>query len=88
MEAATTDPLAILAGLLFTLVGPIKAMPTFYGLTMTMTTRARTLLALKAAALGAIGIGIAVAMGTFHIQKFGISREALGTATGLVLSIV
>jgi multiple antibiotic resistance protein len=83
-----SQPIAVLAGLLFTLVGPVKAMPTFYGMTATMEPRARNALALKAAALGALGIAIAAAMGKAKIEKIGISREALGAATGLVLAIV
>lgn len=83
-----SHPLAILAGLLFTLVGPIKAMPTFYGMTASMEPRARNALALKAAALGALGIALAAAMGKAKIEKAGISREALGAATGVVLSII
>lgn len=88
MEPTTTDPLFILGGLLFTLVGPVKMMPIFYGMTATVGPRARNLLALKAAALGALGIAIAAAAGTAKIENMGISREALGTATGLVLAIV
>lgn len=83
-----SHPLAILAGLLFTLVGPVKAMPTFYGMTATMEPRARNALAIKAAALGALGIALAAAMGKAKIEKIGISREALGAATGLVLAII
>lgn len=83
-----SHPLAILAGLLFTLVGPVKAMPTFYGMTATMEPKARNALAIKAAALGAIGIALAAAIGKAKIEKAGISREALGVATGLVLAII
>jgi multiple antibiotic resistance protein len=63
-------------------------MPTFYGMTTTMEPRARNALAVKAAALGAVGIAIAAAMGKAKIEKAGISREALGAATGLVLAII
>jgi multiple antibiotic resistance protein len=83
-----SHPLAILAGLLFTLVGPVRAMPIFHGMAATMEPRARNALALKAAALGALGIAIAAAMGKAKIEKIGISREALGAATGLVLAVI
>jgi multiple antibiotic resistance protein len=81
-------PLAVLYGLLFTLVGPIKAIPTFHALTTGMDSKARNRLALKASALGAIGIAVAAAMGVGQVSKYGISKEALGTAAGLVLAIV
>jgi multiple antibiotic resistance protein len=81
-------PLAILFGLLFTLVGPIKMIPTFHALTAGMEARSRNLLAVKASAFGALGIALAAAMGLAQIEKVGISREALGTAAGLVLAIV
>lgn len=88
MEPQSSHPIAILAGLLFTLVGPVKVMPTFYGLTMSMAPRARNLLAVKSAALGALGIALAAAIGGAKIEEAGISHEALGTATGLVLVII
>lgn len=88
MDAATTEPLAILGALLFTLVGPIKVMPIFDALTRTMTPRARAGLALRAAGFGALGVAIAAEMGATKIESVGISREALGAATGLVLAIV
>jgi multiple antibiotic resistance protein len=81
-------PLAVLFGLLFTLVGPIKMIPTFHALTAGMDARDRSRLALKAAAFGALGIALAALMGLAQIESAGISREALGTAAGLVLAIV
>lgn len=88
MDAATREPVAILGALLFTLVGPVRVMPIFDALTRTMTPRARAGLALRAAGLGAFGIAIAAEMGATKIEAVGISREALGAATGLVLTIV
>jgi multiple antibiotic resistance protein len=81
-------PLAVLYGLLFTLVGPIKAIPTFHALTAGMEAKARTQLAFKASALGALGIAVAAFMGLGLVSKYGVSKEALGTAAGLVLAIV
>lgn len=81
-------PLALFYGLLFTLVGPIKAIPTFHALTAGMEAKARTQLALKASALGALGIAVAAMMGLGMVAKYGVSKEALGTAAGLVLAIV
>ena len=88
IEPTAIDPLRVLGGLLFTLVGPVKMMPVFYARTATMDTRARAVLAVKAAALAALGIAIAGVAGTAKIADMGISREALGTATGLVLAII
>lgn len=81
-------PLAVLFGLLFTLVGPIKIIPAFHALTAGMDARSRAKLALKGAAFGTLGIALAAIMGIAQIEKVGISREALGTAAGLVLAIV
>jgi multiple antibiotic resistance protein len=80
--------LGILFGLLFTLVGPIKAMPTFHAMTADMAPKARNLLALKGAALGALGIAVASLMGMALITKYGVSHGALAAAAGLVLVIV
>lgn len=90
METAdpVTSTLGILFGLLFTLLGPIKAIPTFHVLTASMEPKARKMLALKGATFGAIGIAVASLMGMGLITKYGVSREALGTAAGLVLAIV
>jgi multiple antibiotic resistance protein len=81
-------PLAVLYGLLFTLVGPIKAIPTFHALTAGMEGKTRNQLALKASALGALGIAVAAFMGLALVSKYGVSKEALGTAAGLVLAVV
>ncbi len=81
-------PLGVLFVLLFTLIGPLKAIPTFHVLTGDMPAPTRNLLALKAAGLGTLGIVLAAVMGLGQVEKYGISREALGTAAGLVLAIV
>jgi multiple antibiotic resistance protein len=90
METAAplASALGILFGLLFTLVGPIKAIPTFHALTATMDQKSRNRLALRGAALGALGIAVSSLMGMALITKYGVSREALATAAGLVLAIV
>ncbi len=90
MEAVDplTSTLTILFGLLFTLVGPIKAIPVFHALTAGMEPKARGILALKGAALGALGIAVAALMGMALISKYGVSHGALATAAGLVLAIV
>jgi multiple antibiotic resistance protein len=81
-------PLSVLFGLLFTLVGPIKVIPTFHALTASMEPKARKRLAFDAAALGALGIAVSSLMGMALITKYGVSREALATAGGLVLALV
>jgi multiple antibiotic resistance protein len=82
------EPLRILFGLLFTLVGPLKVISTFHSLTDGLETLERNRLALKASAYGALGIALAALMGSAQVAKFGISREAVDTAAGLLLAIV
>ncbi len=82
------EPLSVLFGLLFTLVGPIKVIPAFHAMTSEMGVQERNWLAIKAAAYGALGIGLAALIGSAQIDKVGISPGTIGTAAGLVLAIV
>lgn len=81
-------PLALLFVILFTLCGPIKMLPTFYGISARMPVAERRSLAVKAAGFAFLGIVIAAMMGNGQINKVGISREALGTAAGLLMALV
>jgi multiple antibiotic resistance protein len=89
MDADTINfPLALLFAILFTLCGPIKMLPTFYGISARMPVAERRMLAIKAAGFAFLGIAVAAMMGTGQINKVGISREALGTAAGLLMALV
>ncbi len=86
--AETKLPLFELFMLLFTLAGPIKMIPVFYGVAARIDPAERRKFAIKAALIAFGGIVLAALMGGAQLSKVGISREALGTAAGLVLAIV
>jgi multiple antibiotic resistance protein len=86
--AETKLPLFELFMLLFTLAGPIKMIPVFHGVAQRIDASARRKFAVKAALIAFGGIILAAIMGGAQLAKVGISREALGTAAGLVLAIV
>lgn len=88
MESALRLPLGFLFLILFSLAGPLKMIPTFYGVSARMEPAAARSLAWRSAALAAAGIALAALMGTAQITKVGVSREAVGTAAGLVLALV
>jgi multiple antibiotic resistance protein len=88
METELRLPLGFLFIILFSLAGPLKMIPTYYGLSARMAPGDARSLAWRSAALGALGIVLAALMGTAQITKVGISREAVGTAAGLVLALV
>lgn len=88
MESALRLPLGFLFLILFSLAGPLKMIPTFYGVSARMEPAAARSLAWRSALLAAAGIALAALMGTAQITKVGISREAVGTAAGLVLALV
>lgn len=81
-------PLLQLFMLLFTLAGPIKMIPAFHGVAARLEQEARLGFAVKAALFAFLGIILAALMGGMQLQKVGVSREALGTAAGLVLAVV
>jgi multiple antibiotic resistance protein len=81
-------PLSLLFVILFTLCGPIKMLPTFYGISARMPAPERRALAFKASGFAFLGIVVAAMMGTGQITKLGVSREALGTAAGLLMALV
>jgi multiple antibiotic resistance protein len=88
MNSALNLPLGFLFIILFSLAGPLKMIPTFYGISARMGPHEARSLAWRSAAIAAVGIVLAALMGTFQITKVGISREAVGTAAGLVLALV
>lgn len=81
-------PLLELFMLLFTLAGPIKMIPVFQGVAARLEPEARRGFAIRAALFAFLGVILAALMGGMQLQKVGVSREALGTAAGLVLAIV
>lgn len=89
MDAETIKlPLAQLFILLFTLCGPIKMIPTFYGVSARMEPPAARRLAVKAIAFAVLGIALAALMGTVQMDKAGISKPALAAAAGLLMALV
>lgn len=86
--APTHLPLAQLFMLLFTLCGPIKMIPTFYGVSARMEPPAARSLAFKAIAFATLGIVLAALMGTAQMDKVGISKAALGASAGLLMALV
>lgn len=86
--ADTKLPLLQLFMLLFTLAGPIKMIPVFAGVASKIDPAERTKFAIKAAFIAFLGIVLASFMGGGMLARAGVSREALGTAAGLVLAIV
>jgi multiple antibiotic resistance protein len=88
MESTTNPSLATLFGLLFVLAGPIKAMPVFRALSAGMERRARSTLALKAAAFGALGIALAAGMAEAMLAKYGVAGPGIAAAAGLLLVLV
>jgi multiple antibiotic resistance protein len=84
----TKLPLFELFMLLFTLAGPIKIIPMFHGVAQQIDAAERRKFAVNAALIAFGGIILAAIMGGAQLAKVGISREALGTAAGLVLVII
>lgn len=88
MDILSNPSVAVLFGLLFVLAGPIKAMPTFEAIAARMPQRDKRMLALKGAALGALAIVLAVFMAKAMSARYAVSGPAIGTATGLLLTLV
>lgn len=86
--AAVKLPLGLLFIVLFTLCGPIKMIPTFYGVSARLPADERRSLAIRTAGFAFAGIALAALMGTAQISKVGIYKEALGTAAGLLMALV
>lgn len=81
-------PVEVLFVVLLTLVGPIKMLPTFDGLTLEMSAKERRTLAVRGTAYALLGVILAAFMGDAQLSKVGISPAALGTAAGLILTLV
>jgi multiple antibiotic resistance protein len=88
MESELRLPLGFLFIILFSVAGPLKMVPTFYGLSAKLPPAEARSLAFRSAALAWFGIVVAASLGTFQLGRVGVSREAVGTAAGLVLAII
>jgi multiple antibiotic resistance protein len=88
MESELRLPLGFLFIILFSVAGPLKMVPTFYGLSAKLSPAEARSLAWRSAALAWFGIVVAASLGTFQLGRVGVSREAVGTAAGLVLAII
>lgn len=88
MESELRLPLGFLFIILFSVAGPLKMVPTFYGLSARLPPAEARSLAWRSAALAWFGIVVAASLGTFQLGRVGVSREAVGTAAGLVLAII
>jgi multiple antibiotic resistance protein len=78
-------PLPKLFTLLFMMMGPLRAVPTFAGFTPKLDTPTRNMLALRGVLFAAVGVVLAVFIGARLMQSWGASREALVTVIGLLL---
>lgn len=78
-------PLAMLASLLFTLMGPIAIIPGFAALTTGAPRGQVVRIALVAGGVASVAIAIAVLVGAGALAGAGTSRPALIIAAGLIL---
>jgi multiple antibiotic resistance protein len=80
-------PLSVLAPLLFTLMGPIAAMPLFAAATAGADRALQRRIALKAYLIALITLAIAVFVGAGVLGGWGVDRSSLIIAAGLILTI-
>jgi multiple antibiotic resistance protein len=80
-------PLSTLGVLLFTLMGPIAAMPLFAGVTAGADKALRRRIALKAYAVALVGLALAVFIGAGVMSGWGVSPASLIVAGGLILML-
>jgi multiple antibiotic resistance protein len=78
-------PLGTLGALLFTLMGPIAAIPLFARVTAGAERPLQRRIALRAYAFAMIGLAIAVFIGAGVLSGWGVSSAALIIAAGLIL---
>lgn len=71
----------------FLTLGPLKLIPTFYGVTQGLDGKARRGLALKSAALAFLVLVVATVVGSSLATNWRVSREALTVTGGLLLLI-
>jgi multiple antibiotic resistance protein len=83
----TALPLSTLGSLLFTLMGPIAAIPLFAGATAGADRALQVKIALTAYAVALIGLAVAVFIGAGALAGWGVSPPSLIIAAGLILSL-
>jgi len=80
-------PLSVLGSLLFTLMGPIAAMPLFAGATAGADFSLRLKIALAAYATALITLAVAVFIGAGALAGWGVAPSSLIVAAGLILTL-
>jgi multiple antibiotic resistance protein len=83
----TALPLPILASLLFTLMGPIAAIPLFAANTAGADAALRRRIALRAYLVALIALALAVFVGAGALAGWGVSPPSLVIAAGLILTL-
>ncbi len=81
-------PLPILGSLLFTLMGPIAAIPLFAANTAGADAALRRRIALRAYLFALIGLAVAVFLGASAMAAWRVSPPALIIAAGLILTLM
>ena len=83
----TALPLSTLASLLFTLMGPVAAIPLFAGATAGAERGLQVKIALMAYAVALIGLAVAVFIGAGALAGWGVSPPSLIIAAGVILAL-
>ena len=79
--------LGFIFAIFFLTLGPLKLIPTFYGVTQGLDSKARLGLALKSTTLAFLILVVAAAVGSVLATNWRISREALTVTGGFLLVI-
>jgi multiple antibiotic resistance protein len=79
--------LSFIFAIFFLTLGPLKLIPTFYGVTRELDGKARTGLAFKSATLALLILVVAAVVGSALAANWRISREALTITGGFLLLI-
>lgn len=80
-------PLATLGSLLFTLMGPIAAIPLFASATAGADTALQRRIALRAYTVALVTLAVAVFVGAGALAGWGVSAPSLIIAAGLILAL-
>jgi multiple antibiotic resistance protein len=80
-------PLPVLGSLLFTLMGPVAAMPLFAGATAGADFSLRLRIALAAYGTALITLAVAVFIGAGALAGWGVAPSSLTIAAGLILTL-
>jgi multiple antibiotic resistance protein len=80
-------PISILASILFTLMGPIAAIPLFAANTAGADAGLRRRIAFRAYFVALVGLAVAVFIGAGALAGWGVSPPSLIVAAGLILTL-